>query len=112
MELPIKPNSNLSYSIQNFFKPFIQTHTKKKEQIIMPLYEVEKKLHDHYVSLNPIEILFEYYDKDRRIHQESIEAKVVSTVQADRRIAVTDIHSNRSFILSLEQILTVSANAA
>ncbi|XJS09753.1 hypothetical protein ACF3NG_06285 [Aerococcaceae bacterium WGS1372] len=112
MELPIKPNSNLSFSIQNFFKPFIQTHTTKKEQLIMPLSQVEKKLHEHYVSLEPIDILFEYYDEHHHIQQETIQVKVVSTVQADRRIAVSDIHSNRSFILSLEQILSVSANAA
>lgn len=112
MELPIKPNSSLTFSIQNFFKPFIQTQTTKKEQIIMPLFQVEKKLHEHYVTLEPLEILYEYYDGHHHIHQETIEVKVVSTVQADRRIAVTDIHSNRSFLLSLEQILTVSANAA
>lgn len=112
MELPIKPNSNLSYSVQRFFKPFIQTQRRKDERIIMPLLQVEKLLHTHYVNLQPIDITFEYYDNNQEINQQTITANITSTVQQDRRIAVKVLASDRSYLLSLEQILTVSANAA
>lgn len=112
MELPIKPNSTLSNTIQSFFKPFTQSHIKEVDRIIMPLYDLERLLHQHYVSLNPIEITFEYYDSNQDIIQTTILAKVVSTIQPDRRIAISELNSNRSYLLSLEQILTASANVA
>lgn len=111
MELPIKPNSNLSYTVQRFFKPFTHNQLNKDKRIIMPLYEVEKLLHQHYVTLEPIEITFEYYTNNHNIEQKTILAKVVSTVQHNRRIAISELNSKRSYLLSLEQILTASANA-
>ena len=111
MELPIKPNSNLVTTVQRFFKPFLNTQIKQDKRFIMPLYEVEKLLHQHYVTLDPVEITFEYYDSQQEIEQKTVLANVVSTVQHNRRIAISEVNSKRSYILSLEQILTASANA-
>lgn len=112
MELPIKPNSNLATTVQRFFKPFLNTQIKQDKRFIMPLYEVEKLLHQHYVTLDPVEITFEYYNSQQEIEQKTVLANVISTVQHNRRIAISEVNSKRSYILSLEQILTASANAA
>ncbi|UUX34075.1 hypothetical protein [Fundicoccus culcitae] len=111
MELPIYPQSKLAKHVHQIFEPFlVEQPTIQNEEVIMPLYLVEKQLHEHYVNQKPLKINFEYYNQQDRIKQHTIVATVDSTVLLDRRIVLTEIDRNSSFILSIEQILTVSAN--
>lgn len=111
MELPIKSHTQLLNPIKNFIKPFIQTQIIDKPKFIMPLYQVEKMLHQHYVNMEALTITFEYYDQDHQIRLQTAEVMVESTIQLDRSIFLYDIENEQSFQLAIEQILTVSANA-
>lgn len=117
MELPIsfapanKIVKQLHHYTENVFAPFMRDANHfDHESFIMPLYLVEKKLHDHYVTMVPLFITYEYYDRNHRINQETVLVNVQSTVRPDRRIVLNELNQNRSLILDLEQILTVSAN--
>ncbi|WP_124057638.1 hypothetical protein [Vaginisenegalia massiliensis] len=115
MELPVNFSSSnrLVKHIHHAFKPFFQEEEESKVQrFIMPLHQVEQKLHHHYVSQKPLKICFEFYEDDNQIQQSHRLVTVVSTVQADRRIAVKELDSNRHYLLLLDQILSVSANIA
>lgn len=117
MELPIsfapanKFVKQLHHYTETVFAPFLRENsTLNNDDFIMPLYLVEKKLHDHYVSMTPLLVTYEYYDRNHRIHQTTVLITVKSTVRPDRRIVLNELNQNRSLILDLEQILTVSAN--
>lgn len=113
MELPIYPKTNVLKHVHQIFEPFMIDRSSQQDQPeIMPLYQVEKQLHTHYVNLQPIEITYEFYDQDDFINQRSIIVKVDSTLLSDRRIVLTELHGKRTFILPIEQILSVSANIA
>lgn len=114
MELPIYPQSKLAKQIHHIFEPFLveQPMLQDEDESIMPLYQVEKLLHEHYVSQEPLSINYEYYNQKNRIKQRTIVVTVDSTVLIDRRIVLTEIDRKSSFILPVEQILTVSANIA
>lgn len=113
MELQIRPHHHVLNSIQEFFKPFTAANLpKEKESFIMPLSLVEKTLHDHYVTMQPLDITYEFYNDNQHIELGTIRAVVESTVQPERYIAIKDVTDQRTMFLSLEQILTVSANAA
>lgn len=111
MELPIKKQTQLLNPIKKFIKPFVETHTINKQSFIMPLYQVEKILHQHYVSMEALNITFEYYDNLHEIHLQNVLVTVDSTIQLDRSIFLYDIENELSFQIAIEQILTVSANA-
>lgn len=117
MELPISfaPANKFVKQIHQYtetvFAPFFRETTRfDHENFIMPLYLVENKLHDHYVSMNPLFVTYEYYDRHNKINQTTVLATVQTTVRPDRRIVLNELNQNRSLILDLEQILTVSAN--
>lgn len=109
MELPIKTKTFFN-PIHNFIKPFIQSHPVTKQNFIMPLHEVEKVLHDYYVSMKPLTIVFEYYDHQLNIQLDTMLVRVDSVTDETRSIVLFDIQNQQPFQLSTEQILTVSAN--
>lgn len=119
MELPISTifSHKITHHVQSFAgaiaAPFLREESHPTfDHLIMPLYEVEKKLHQHYVDTKPVWVTYEFYNRDQRISQETVFVTVQSTVRNDRRIVLTELNQKRSFILDLEQILTVSANIA
>lgn len=111
MEIQLKPQINIVTQLQDFFSAF-KGQDDIRKSIIMPINLVEKKLHQHYVSLKPMDITFEYYDAWDQIRQTVVTCQVASPVQLDRTIEVYNLDHNETMTLSLEQILTVSANAA
>ena len=117
MELPISfaPANKLVKQLHQYtetvFAPFLRETTQfNHDTFIMPLYLVENKLHDHYVSMQPLFITYEFYDSNHKINQRTTLVTVQSTVRPDRRIVLNELNQNRSLILDLERILTVSAN--
>jgi len=119
MELPISFRQNIALFKQlqqyteSIFAPFLrETPHIQENSFIMPLYLVETALHDHYVTTQSIWVTYEFYDKTNKIQQTTILVTVQSTVLPDRRIVLKELNQNRSLILDLEQILTVSANIA
>lgn len=117
MELPLsfapanKIVTQLHHYTETIFAPFLrETPRFNHDAFIMPLYLVENKLHEHYVSMNPLFVTYEYYDRNHKINQTTVLVTVQSTVRPDRRIVLNELNQNRSLILDLEQILTVSAN--
>lgn len=117
MELPISSSlankivHHIQYYAEAVAAPFLREELHPTyDHLMMPLYQVEKKLHQHYVSMAPLWVTYEYYNRDQRITQDTILVTVQSTVKPDRRIVLTELNQKRSFIIDLEQILTVSAN--
>ncbi|WP_028124698.1 hypothetical protein [Eremococcus coleocola] len=79
---------------------------------IMPVTQVEQTLNQHYVSLDPIYIEFEYYNHQNKIQEDYRVVQVLAPINHERHVQLLDCQTHQQFSLSLQQILTVSAKAA
>lgn len=77
------------------------------QPFIMPIQQVERFLHEHYVSQQPLTITFEYFNKQQQLVEKTITARVNSTIRYDRRIVLQELTMTFEFLLSTEQILRV-----
>ena len=111
MELPIKPSSVLLDKVAKFMDAF-SIQPEPEPDFIMPMYQLEKILHEHYVSMEPLWVTYEYYDHNDRIQCAHTLANIVSPILPNRAIQLHTLDNQRNTTLVLEQILTVSANAA
>lgn len=111
MEIHLKPQSSILANINRFFNAF-KEYDPEPVSYIMPMAQLEKNLHNHYVSMEKLELTFEYYDRHNQIQWTQLPAKIVSPVQKDRSILVQFGDDDTTYSLSLEQILTTSANVA
>lgn len=89
---------------------FSMTDFQAGNQWILPLKEVERQLHDHYVSMEALEILFEYYEPSGQMNHARIKVRVLSPVQGDRSILLQVVDSQVSFQIETQQILSISGN--
>lgn len=107
----------MELSAKSFFNS-IKTYAKElweplddqlSETNIMPLWQVEHILHEHYISQETLQLTFEYYNRANRIEERTLEVAVRSAITTNRCIVLHDLSRNCPLILSTEQILYVNS---
>ncbi|MDO4774631.1 MAG: hypothetical protein Q4A10_02370 [Aerococcaceae bacterium] len=110
MELRITPSfsERVFQSMKQYTDALLSDNSANADiqPFIMPMWQVECMLHEHYVSQQPITITFEYY-KQQRLVEKTIRTFVKSPIRPDRRIVLEEIGSPCDFLLLTEQILRV-----
>lgn len=123
MELPIKPLKFSQYKqtrwmkklSEDLFSPFLNPAELIQEQgKIMPLTQVMDQLNHHYIQQAPLTIEFEYYDQYNRLQVHTGTYFIDSPIMSDHSVRVSSSQtrtssSNERFILSLNQIIWVTA---
>lgn len=112
MELHIKQRGRFLQAVEKFIQPFLLITEEAPESMILPLYDLIRSLHASYVAGTELQIMYEYYNEKNRICLADKPMEILSVVRDDMTIRVKDLTNQEDLILSLEQILTVSANAA
>lgn len=109
MELPIQPPQWINRITHSFFSPFLQPANLVEEgPIIMPMTEVKRNLHEHYINQQPLQIVFEFYDQHHQLQVADLVLTVASPILTDHTVDLE--YKGQSISLQLEQILSVSAN--
>ena len=93
---------------KQFIAPFTTEVSLTSEAYIMPIKQVLARLHEHYIQQLPVRIVYEYYDRQDRIHQTE-KTVYIQRLQANERFVCVDCDSELNFILSIEQILRVES---
>lgn len=119
MELPFN-QSTMSTIVQrvkeasvSFLDRYAIDHQSLETQKqIMPLFMVERILHDHYVSTTPLYVTYEFYNAYNRMEQRTLLAYVDSPIQADYSIDLSPVDQDYTLNIKVDHILAVSASIA
>lgn len=110
MELPIQPLTiQLKESFSHWMAPFLSTPSTDSHTYIMNLSQVERILHDHFVSMEPLAVTYESYDAQEQFQELTQVVYVHSTIDSQRAIRLLPIDGHAPIYVSTEQILSVSA---
>lgn len=109
MELSFQPFTyQIKKQLHQWVAPFMAEPCLYQPTSIMSLDLVERKLHQHFVSQEPLWITLEYYNTYNNIQEEEIRVTVESTVDLDRQICLKDLETQQLFQVETQQILSVA----
>lgn len=97
----------LKKQFHQWMAPFLSQPQGYPQPTIMNLLLIEHLLHEHFVSLEPIWITYEYYDGQEQIQEETSLVYVEAPISADRSILLREAYTEESFNIFTEQILSV-----
>lgn len=110
MELPIQPLTlQVKAFLTQWMAPFLSTPSSRTQGYIMSLSQVERILHDYFVSMEPLTITYEYYDDHDQFHEVQETVYVHSTIDSQRTIKLIPIDGSHLLHISTEQILSVAS---
>ena len=108
MELSHQPlKISIKKSFEDWIAPFMSSPRGQDAPSIMRLTDVEFALHDHFVSMKPIWLTYEFQNAYNSIVEEEILVHVESTIDDQRHILLKDYFTDQVFAIRTEQILSV-----
>ena len=112
MEIQFKSRQhNLLNQFQELLSPFLNQPKSSQENTLMAIHDLEKKLHHHFVTKEPLWVTYEYYN-DNDVLCFTEEFVFVESVSIEQQFHFSTVNTNLHFGLHSYQILSVSANIA